>query len=505
MEVLHNLMNGFSVVLTSTNILFLIGGCVLGTILGMMPGIGPSTGLALLLPLTFVMQPSTALITMSAIYYGAMFGGSRSSILLNIPGDASAVASCFDGYPMAINGQAEAALAISAIASFIGGAIATIAFVLLALPVARLALKFGPPEYFALMIFALASMVSTSPKAFISLLLGLMITTIGIDPQSGVQRFTFGIPQLQTGIDFVVVIVGIYGMGEVFKNLGGSGTNGKSIQSRFGKIWITMKQWKRCIIPILREAPVGFLIGVLPGAGGNIASMMAYNNEKRLSKKPEGFGKGAIEGLAAPEVANNAASIGAIIPTLTLGIPGSGTAALMLGALIILGIQPGPLLFQQHPDIAWGIIASLFLGNMVCAVINLPLASLLVRVLSIPPKILYPLVAVLSFMGVYSINYSTVDFYFLILLGVIGYFMDKHEMPIAPLILAAVLGPLLEHSFRRSLILSDGSLNIFFRSGVSKIFLLLAFIFVVYPHVANWLKNWQGEKIFKNAKGKLKS
>jgi len=492
-DIIINLLHGFFVAVTPINIVWLIIGSILGTVLGMLPGIGPSTGVALLLPLTFAMNPATALIAMCAIYYGAMFGGSRSSILLNVPGDGAAVASAFDGYPMAQNGQAEAALAISAIASFIGGLIATVAFVLMALPMARFALKFGPPEYFTLMIFALAATASISKEALlkgiISMLFGLMLTTVGIDLQSGVQRFTFGIQDLQTGIDFVVVIIGIYGISEVFKNFEGIKVSGaKPIQSKFGRIWITLEQWKRSIIPILRETPVGFIVGVLPGAGGTIAAMMAYNNEKQFSKEPERFGKGAIEGLAAPEAANNAASVGALIPMMTLGVPGSGTTAIMLGALLILGLQPGPLLFQQHPDVAWGVIASMFLGNVVCAIINLPLAGALVRVLSVPPKILYPMIVAMAFMGVYTINFSIVDFYLLVILGVIGYFMKKYKVPSAPLILAVVVGQSMEQSFRQSLMLSDGSLSIFFRSGISVTLLILAVISVAYPFISDWIK-----------------
>lgn len=493
MEAIQNLIQGFSVAASPLNIIWMISGAFLGTVLGMLPGIGPSTGVALLLPLTFAMKPETALITMCAIYYGAMFGGSRSSILLNVPGDGAAVASCFDGYPMARNGQAEAALAISAIASFIGGLISTIIFVFLALPVARFALKFGPPEYFALMVFALAATASISKEALLkgllSLLLGLMITTVGIDLQSGVHRFTFGVMELQTGIDFVVVIIGIYGIGEVFKNFETIGSAGaRAIQSKFKRIWITMEQWKKSIVPILRQTPVGFLIGVLPGAGGTIAAMMAYNNEKQLSKEPERFGKGAIEGLAAPEAANNAASVGALIPMMTLGVPGSGTTAIMLGALMILGLQPGPLLFQQHPEVAWGVIASMFLGNIVCAIINLPLAGLLVRVLSVPPRILYPLIVALAFMGVYTINFSVVDFYLLVIFGIIGYFMKKYKVPTAPLILAVVVGSSMEQSFRQSLMLSDGSLKIFFRSGISVALLILAAVSIIYPFLSDWIK-----------------
>jgi putative tricarboxylic transport membrane protein len=493
MELLQNLSLGFGLLLSPLNMIWLILGSILGTILGMLPGLGPTTGIALLLPLTFTMQPSTALITMCAIYYGAMFGGSRSSILLNVPGDGAAVASCFDGYPMAQQGKAEAALAISAIASFIGGLIATLAFIAIAVPIARFALRFGPPEYFMLMVFALAATASISKEAmlkgFLAMLLGLMISSVGIDGQSGTLRFAFGIPALQTGIDFIVVIIGIYGLGEVFKNMEDIKiTKDVKIQKKFSRIWITMAQWKQSIWPILRQTPVGFLIGVLPGAGGTIAALMAYNNEKQLSKTPERFGQGAIEGLAAPEAANNAASVGALIPMMSLGIPGSGTTAIMLGALMVLGLQPGPLLFQQHADIAWTVIASMILGNVVCAIINIPLASLLVRVLSVPPKILYPIIIALAFVGVYTINYSVIDFGLLLLFGVLGYLMKKFKVPTAPLILAVVVGGSMEQSFRQSLMLSDGELSIFFRSAICWALLILTIFSVIWPFFNDWRK-----------------
>ncbi len=488
METLSNLIYGLTIVIQPINIIFMSVGCVLGTILGMMPGVGPATGVALLLPLTFTMRPETALITMASIYYGAMFGGSRSAILLNVPGDGAAVASCFDGYPMTLKGKAESALAISAIASFIGGLIAAVIFLVLAMPVARFALRFGPPEYFTLMVFALAATASLSQespiKGFMSLLFGLMVTTVGIDLQSGVLRFTFGVAELQTGIDFVVVIVGLYGIGEVFKNFETIRETGVfAIKKTFGRIWITMEEWRRCLMPILRETPIGFVIGVLPGAGGTIAAMMAYSNEKRLSKDPNSFGTGVPEGLAAPEAANNAASIGAMIPMLTLGVPGSGTTAVMLGALMIYGLQPGPLLFEQHPEIAWGVIASLFVGDIICIIINLPLAGLLVRVLSIPGRLLYPLIVAIAFFGVYTINFSVVDFYLLLIFGFVGYFMRRYKIPLAPMILAVVLGSSMENSFRQSLMLSDGSLGIFFRSSICIVLITLTVLSVIWPFV----------------------
>ncbi|MDR3279208.1 MAG: tripartite tricarboxylate transporter permease [Synergistaceae bacterium] len=488
-ETFGHLLNGFAVVLTPGNAMWLVLGSALGTVLGMLPGLGPTTGIALLLPLTFSMAPATALIAMCAIYYGAMFGGSRSSILLNVPGDGAAVASCFDGYPMARQGRAESALAISAIASFIGGMISTIAFVLMAVPMARFALRFGPPEYFVLMIFALAATAAISKaallKGMIAMVLGLMLSTVGLDHQSGMPRFTFGIGELQGGIDFVIVIIGIFGIGEVFENLEHiAKAIVKPVQTKFGRIWITMDEWKRCIGPILRQTPVGFFIGILPGAGGTIAAMMSYNNEKQLSKHPEEFGNGAIEGLAAPEAANNACSVGAMIPMFTLGVPGSGTTAVMLGALLILGLQPGPLLFQHHPDIAWGVIASMILGNFVCAVINLPLAGLLVRVLSVPGRILYPLIVVLAFLGVYTINFSPADFILLTILGFVGYLMKKFKVPTAPLILASVVGGMMEETFRQSIMLSDTSFWIFARSPICVVLWALTAISIAWPFIS---------------------
>lgn len=493
METLNFLVHGFGAVMTPLNMGWLVLGSILGTILGMLPGLGPTTGIALLLPLTFAMRPDTALITMCAVYYGAMFGGSRSSILLNVPGDGAAVASCFDGYPMAQQGRAESALAMSAIASFIGGMIATVAFVIIAVPVARFALRFGPPEYFMLMVFALAATSSISKEAmlkgFISMTLGLMIATVGIDAQSGTLRFTFGIPALQTGIDFIVVIIGVYGLGEVFMNMETiASTTVANVQKKFGRIWITMAEWKRSFWPILRETPVGFFIGVLPGAGGTIAALLAYNNEKQMSKEPERFGTGTIEGLAAPEAANNAASVGALIPMMSLGVPGSGTTAIMLGALMVLGLQPGPLLFQQHAEIAWTVIASMFMGNVICAFVNIPLASVLVRVLSVPPKILYPVIVALAFVGVYTINFSVVDFGLLIIFGLVGYFMKKCKIPTAPLILAVVVGGTMEQSFRQSLMLSDGDLSILFRSSICWVLFLLAVVSVLWPFFSDWRK-----------------
>ncbi len=501
MDVLMNLFEGFIVALQPYHLFLVTVGGILGTIVGMLPGLGPATGVAVLLPITFTMGPTAALITMTGVYYGAMFGGSRSSILINTPGDGAALAATFDGYPMAMKGKAESALAISAIASFIGGLISVVFMILLATPVSKFALKFGPAEYFLLMVAALSMTASMSKKnmlkGFISMVAGLMIGTVGIDAQSGIQRFTFGVLELQTGIDFLVVIIGIYALGEVFKSFKAINEGKKKAQIKFGKIWITKEEWKKSKWPILRSAPLGFIIGALPGAGGTMASLMAYNNEKQMSKQPEEFGKGAIEGLAAPESANNAASVGALIPMLTLGIPGSGTTAVMMGALLMLGIQPGPLLFTQNPDMAWGLIASMIIGNIVLAIINIPLAGALVRVLAIPAKILYPIVLGLAFVGTYAISNSVVDFYILVLFGVLGYFMTKVKIPTAPMILAVIVGGTMEQSFRQALRISNGSMKIFFKSGVSVTLIIITIVSIIYPILKGYIdqkKNLQRQK-----------
>lgn len=484
-DILNNLVHGFGIAFMPYHLFLIVLGGVLGTIIGMLPGLGPATGVAVLLPMTFAMGPTAALITMTGVYMGAMFGGSRSSILINTPGDGAALAATFDGYPMAMQGRAESALAISAIASLIGGSIAAVLMTLLAQPVANFALKFGPAEYFLLMLAALSMTSSMSKnnmiKGFLSMIIGLAIATVGIDAQSGVERFTFGVLELQTGIDFLVIIIGIYALGEVFKSFNALSEGDKKAQTKFKKIWITKEDWQRSKWPIYRSSPFGFIIGALPGAGGTMASLMSYNNEKNLSKRSEEFGKGAIEGLAAPESANNAAAIGAMIPMLSLGIPGSGTTAVMMGALLMLGIQPGPLLFTQYPDTAWGLIASLFVANIILAIVNIPLAGILVRVLAIPPKILYPIVLGLAFIGSYAISNSIVDFYILIILGVASLVLHRANIPTSPMILAVIVGGKMEQSFRQAFKISDQNLAIFYESTISKILIAIILISIILP------------------------
>ncbi|AWG44360.1 transporter (plasmid) [Priestia filamentosa] len=479
------ILDGLMTALHPMNLLWLTLGGLLGTIVGMLPGLGPATGVAILIPVTFGMEPISALILLAAIYYGAMYGGSRSSILINTPGDGSAIAATFDGYPMTKKGQAGQAMAISAVASLIGGLIAVVGFVLLSAPLANLAIRFGPAEYFLLMLFTLSAVVSLSigkmVKGFIAMLAGLLIGTVGIDLQTGVHRFTLDIPHFSDGIDFLVVIIGIYAVGEVLFNLLTISKQKVQKNKKLGKVWFTKEQWKRSKWPIVRSGPLGFIIGVLPGAGGTIASMLSYSTEKQLSKKPDEFGKGAVEGLAAPESANNAASVGAMIPLLTMGIPGSGTTAVMLGALVMLGIRPGPLLFENSPDLVWSFINSMFIGNLILVVINIAMVGLLVKILNIPSQVLYPIILILSFMGAYTLGYSTIDFYILIAFGVIGLFLKILDFPIAPLILALIVGTSMEQNLRKSLVLSDGSFNIFFSSSICIGLIILTILSLCYP------------------------
>ena len=478
-DILQNLGLGIAVAIQPINILWVTLGGVLGTVIGMLPGIGPASGVALLLPLTFKMGPVGALITMAGVYYGAMFGGSRASILINTPGDGAAIASCWDGYPLATKRKRpEAALAMSGIASFIGGLIATVFMVFLAAPLAKFAIKFGPAQYLMLYLFALSATASMSGKGkvikgFLSMFLGLMISTVGIDSLSGVPRYTFGFMQLQSGIDFLIAIIGIYALGEVFESLKNLGKGQTKIQKKFGKIWISREDWKRSWPAILRSTPLGFLIGVLPGTGATMASIMAYNQEKNLSKHKEEFGTGAIEGLAAPEAANNAASVGALIPMMTLGIPGSGTTAIMLGALMMLGLQPGPLLFQRTPEIAWGVIASMLVGNFILAMINIPLAGGLVRILSVPERILYPIILGLAFLGTYSISNASFDFYIVIIFGLLGLFMKKGGFPTSPMVLGAIVGGSIEEKFRQALTISNGHYSVFLSDPITIVLAIL--------------------------------
>ncbi len=496
MDTLTHIINGFAVCLHPINLWYTFVGVFLGTIIGVLPGIGPSATIALLIPVTFGMDPTSALIMMAGVYYGSKYGGSTTAILIRTPGEASSVMTSIDGYEMARKGRAGAALAVSAIGSFIAGTIGVVALTVFALPLTSMALKFGPAEYFTLMVFAMtavASLTGKSPaKGMLSTILGLMIATIGIDLQSGQPRYTMGIPEFQDGVGFIVVVVGLFAVSEVFRGMEGlfKGTAPEMIKIS-GKLWLTKEEWKRSIGPIWRGGFIGFIIGVLPGAGGTIASILSYTTEKRLSKHPEEFGKGAIEGVAGPESANNSDTAGALVPLLTLGVPGGGATAVMLGAFIMYGIQPGPLLFQNRPDLVWGLVDSMYIGNIMLLILNLPLIGLFVRLLYIPAGILYPLIVSISVIGAYGINGSMLDLYLILLFGVVGYVFEKIDIPVAPLVLSLVLGGIMEQSFRQAMTISGGDPKIFLGSTITVTLVVLSLISISIPFILPRLKAWK--------------
>lgn len=493
METLTHIINGFAVCLQPINLWYTFLGVFLGTVIGVLPGIGPSATIALLIPVTFGMDPTSALIMMAGVYYGSKYGGSTTAILIRTPGEAASVMTSIDGYEMAKKGRAGAALAIAAIGSFLAGTIGVVALTLFAVPLTSMALKFGPAEYFMLMLFAMtavASLTGKSPaKGIMSTLLGLMIATIGIDLQSGQPRYTMGIAEFQDGVGFVVVVVGLFAMAEVFRGMEGvfRGTAPEMIKIK-GRLWMTREEWRRSVGPIWRGGIIGFVIGVLPGAGGTIASILSYTTEKRMSKHPEEFGHGAIEGVAGPEAANNSDTAGALVPLLTLGVPGGGATAVMLGAFIMYGIQPGPMLFQNRPDLVWGLIDSMYVGNVMLLVLNLPLIGLFVRLLYIPAGMLYPLIVAIAVIGSYAINGSLLDLYLLLFFGVIGYVFDKVDIPVAPLVLSLVLGGMMEQSFRQAMTISGADPAIFLKSGISMTLLAMSVVSIALPFILPRLK-----------------
>ncbi len=498
METFQHIMNGFLVAVTPINLWYTFIGVFLGTIVGVLPGIGPSASIALLIPITFGMNPTSALIMMCGIYYGTKYGGSTTAILIRTPGEAASVMTSIDGYEMAKKGRAGAALAVSAIGSFIAGTLGVIGLTLFAVPLASMALKFGPAEYFTLMVFAMTA-VSTltgksAAKGMLATILGLMIATIGIDLQSGQARFTMGVPEFQDGVGFVVVVVGLFAVAEVLRGLESvyKGTAPEAMKIS-GKLWLTKEEWVRSIGPIWRGGIIGFIIGVLPGAGGTIASIMSYTTEKRLSKNPEEFGHGAIEGVAGPEAANNSDTAGAMVPLLTLGIPGGGATAVLMGAFIMYGIQPGPLLFQNRPDLVWGLINSMYIGNIMLLILNLPLIGLFVRLLYIPPGILYPLIIAISVIGAYGINGSPTDLYLILFFGVVGYVFDKIDIPVAPLVLSLVLGGMMEQSFRQAMTISGANPKIFFSSAITMTLVVMSVISILVPFILPRLKKYKEE------------
>ena len=487
MDIMHNLVTGFSIAGTPFNLLLAFIGVFLGTVIGVLPGIGPMTGVALLIPITFGMPPTSAIILMAGIYYGAMYGGSTTSILVNTPGESSSVVTCLDGHEMAKAGRAGPALAAAAIGSFIAGTFATLMLMAFGPVLAQVALRFGPPEFFALMVMGLTVVTSLAGrsmlKAVFATLLGLAIAMVGIDLQSAVPRFTFGNPQLMDGIEFLVVAIGLFALTEVFINISEM-RNAKEMSTEKiqGGLWLTREDWKRFWPSCTRGTLSGFFVGGVAGAGAAVASFVSYGIEKRFSKHRNELGKGAIEGVTGPESANNAAAGGSLIYLLCLGIPGSGTTAIMLGALIMLGLQPGPLLFSQQPQFVWGLIASMYIGNIMLLVLNLPLVGMWVKLLKVPEYLLTLFIILFSFLGVYTMNNSVQDLVLMVLFGIIGYGMKRSDIPASPVILGMVLGKQMEEKFRQSMVISDGSLSIFLTRPIAIALLLLAVISITNPY-----------------------
>lgn len=488
MEALQGLADGFAAALTPTNLFWAFFGAVAGTLVGVLPGLGPPATIAILLPLSVNLEPATGLIMMAAIYYGAKYGGSTTSILLNIPGEDASVVTAIDGYQMALQGRAGAALGIAAIGSFIAGTVGLIGLTFMAPLVAQLAIVFGPPEYGSLMLLGLSLVIllagASKMKALISGFAGFLLATIGLDLFSGTTRFTLGRIELANGVEFVALSIGLFAIGEVMVNLEEeTGHTLFEVPKKLKELFPTKADLRKSSGAIAQGSVLGFFIGALPGAGSTVASFISYTVAKRFSRHPEEYGKGAIAGVAAPESANNSATAGAFVPLLTLGIPGSASTAILLGALFLYGLQPGPLFFTENPDVVWPIIASMYIGNVMLVLLNLPLVPVFASILRIPYYIMYPGIVVISVVGVYSINGSVFDVWLLVIFGLVGYLMRKVDLPTAPLVLAFVLGPLFEQAVRRSLVLSQGSLGIFVTRPWSVVFLVVTALLALSPLV----------------------
>jgi putative tricarboxylic transport membrane protein len=484
METLDLLGKGFAGACTPINLLFVFIGCLLGQIIGALPGIGPAAGMALLLPVTFGMPPTTALIMLSGIMYGGMYGGTLTSVLINVPGESASIMTAVDGYQLAKQGRAGAALSIAAIGSFLAGCGAMVLVVFLTPVLSRFALNFNAPEYFLLATLGLTAIASlgggSATKSLLVGVFGLMISMVGTDPIAGLTRLTFDVEPLLDGIDFLPVAIGIFGIAEVLASLE-TRQELIPVKTRLRDLWLTGRDWAECRMAILRGGVVGFIVGVMPGTGPTIASLLAYAVEQRASRHPERFGKGALDAVAAVESANNAASQGALVPMLSLGIPGSASTAVLLAALILLGIRPGPMLMTQQADLVWALLASMFIGNIMLLIMNLPLAPAFAAILRIPYEYLTPGILVISLVGTYATSLSLFTVGITLVFGVIGYLMMKFGLPRAPIVLAVVLAPLMESSLRQSLMLSSGSLMIFIERPISAVLLLLVGATLVLP------------------------
>lgn len=491
METLNFLMQGFGVALTPTNLLIALIGTLIGTVVGLLPGLGPINGVAILIPVAFAfgLPPESALILLAAVYLGCEYGGRISSILLNIPGEAATLMTCLDGYPMARQGRAGVALSLSAWSSFLGAFIATLGMVLFAPLLAKWAIAFGPAEYFALMVLAivsLAGMAGDKPmKTLVVALFGLFLSCVGIDANSGVYRFTFDNIHVADGIQFVVLVLGLFSVSEILLLLEKTHHGHQAVQAT-GRMLFNFNEARRVLMVNLRCSISGFIIGVLPGAGGTLASALAYSTEKRLAGADGQFGKGDLRGLAAPETAIGASCCGNMVPMLTLGVPGSGTTAVMLGALTLYNITPGPLLFQNEPKLVWGLIASLFIANLMLLVLNVPMVKVFTRILAAPNWALAPAIVIITGIGVYAVHATTFDLLLMVAVGILGYFLRKLDFPLSPLLLGFILGGHMEENLRRALSISSGELEILWKSGISQGTWALVALMLVLPLLRIW-------------------
>jgi putative tricarboxylic transport membrane protein len=482
MDILGYLIQGAQIAFQPMNLLFCFVGVLMGTLVGILPGLGPTAAIALLLPVSYHIPPVSTIIMLAGIYYGAMYGGSTTSILVNIPGEAASVITCIDGHQMAKKGRAGPALGIAAFGSFIAGTIGVIGIMLVAPPMAKFALAFGPAEYFALMLMGIVIIIYMSSgsilKDFLTALFGLLLGTIGMDTISGTQRLTFGVLELTDGIGFIPAVMGLFGISEILINVEQVVAT-TLVTEKVRGLLPNLKDWKESFWPMIRGTVLGFFIGVLPGPAPVISTYSSYAMEKKLSKTPEKFGTGYIVGVAGPEAANNAASSGAMIPLFTLGIPSNSVIAVLLGAFMIHGLQPGPMFISKYPDVFWATIVSMYLGNVMLLILNLPLIPLWVKVLKVPYAILFPLILVFCLIGVYSLNFSQVEIGLMIGFGVLGYMMRKFKFETPPLILALVLGPMMESNLRLSLLLSQGDPTVFVRRPISAVFILVSAMLIV--------------------------
>ena len=492
MGILESVLAGFSVALQPNNLFFCFAGCLLGTFVGVLPGIGPVATMSLLLPLTFNINPVSSIIMLAGIYYGAQYGGSTTSILVNMPGESSSVVTCLEGYQMARQGRAGPALAISAIGSFIGGTVSVIGLMILAPPLAKMALSFGPPEYFSLMTLGIIVVTFLSGKSMVKSLMmaciGIFLGSVGMDLISARPRFTLGIALLEDGVGLVPVIMGLFGVAEVLSNLEET-LDVSILTGKIKNLWPTRDDFRRSTMPIARGTVLGFFLGILPGGGAVLSSFFSYALEKRLSKSPERFGHGAIEGVAGPETANNAATGGAFIPLFILGLPFNVVTAILLGAMIIHGVRTGPMLLSTDPSLFWGVVSSMYFGNIMLLVLNLPLIGIWVNLLKIPYSIFFPIILNFCLVGVFSINLNTGEIYVMLFFGLVGYLMRKFQYEPAPLILSMILGPLYENALRQSMIISNGSYKIFINRPISASLMGIAALILIFPYfsrIASW-------------------